>query len=125
MVNKENVKKFVDALRSGDFKQGRRALRSGDSFCCLGVACELYRRATNKGKWVTDAFNPDCFVDDGADINDRNYLDSGASGAVMTKAVYNYFGFPNDNPVLTKAITKRKSGVISHSALFSVFRSVT
>lgn len=35
-------KKWVDALRSGKFKQGRGALRSPDgSFCCLGVADEV------------------------------------------------------------------------------------
>lgn len=30
---------WVDALRSGEYKQGKGALQSGDSFCCLGVAC--------------------------------------------------------------------------------------
>lgn len=43
-TNPGNVRKWVAALRSGDYKQGRSALRtvrsSGDSFCCLGVACE-------------------------------------------------------------------------------------
>src|SRR4051812_12157436 len=32
---------FVIALESGNFKQGRKFLRSDDAFCCLGVACEL------------------------------------------------------------------------------------
>lgn len=34
-------KRWVDALRSGKYKQGRRRLRKGDEHCCLGVLCEL------------------------------------------------------------------------------------
>src|SRR6186997_2457667 len=38
---KEFKKKWVDALMSGDYKQGQMFLYdpSNDSFCCLGVAC--------------------------------------------------------------------------------------
>jgi hypothetical protein len=52
MLNK-NALKWIEALRSGKFKQGKNALRAGDSFCCLGVACELYRKTRKKGfiKW--------------------------------------------------------------------------
>lgn len=40
-------KLFAEALRSGKYKQGRFALKRSDdgetwSYCCLGVACELY-----------------------------------------------------------------------------------
>lgn len=34
--------KWVKALRSGKYKQGRRRLKSLDnSYCCLGVLCEI------------------------------------------------------------------------------------
>ena len=33
--------KWVAALRSGKYQQGRDVLRKGDKFCCLGVACDL------------------------------------------------------------------------------------
>lgn len=39
--------KWVEALRSGKYAQGKRALRTGrdkpenDLFCCLGVLCDL------------------------------------------------------------------------------------
>lgn len=48
--NKENIGKWVQALRSGRFVQGRGKLckietlvdgREEKYFCCLGVACEL------------------------------------------------------------------------------------
>lgn len=41
----KNAKKWVRALRSGKYKQGRHQLRSGDQFCCLGVACDLAVKA--------------------------------------------------------------------------------
>jgi hypothetical protein len=49
----ENARKWVEALRSGEFKQAQRKLRRSDgTFCCLGVACELYRRECGEGEWV-------------------------------------------------------------------------
>lgn len=39
---KAEVKKlWVDALRSGDYKQVEGALRKDDQFCCLGVLCDV------------------------------------------------------------------------------------
>lgn len=40
MANKENIRKWVDALRSGKYKQCTGALTKDGAFCCLGVACE-------------------------------------------------------------------------------------
>lgn len=39
----EVVKRWVAALRSGEYKQHQKALRSHakNSFCCLGVLCDL------------------------------------------------------------------------------------
>lgn len=55
--NRENIRKWVDALRSGEFEQGRSRLRHNDRdrdrYCCLGVACEVYRRETGNGEWLT------------------------------------------------------------------------
>jgi hypothetical protein len=45
-VNPEIRQQWVSALRSGDYAQGRNALRSGDDkFCCLGVLCDLAEKA--------------------------------------------------------------------------------
>ncbi len=33
--------KWVEALRSGKYKQERLTLQSGGGFCCLGVLCAL------------------------------------------------------------------------------------
>lgn len=32
---------WVDALRSGQYKQTTMTLQDGDAFCCLGVACKV------------------------------------------------------------------------------------
>lgn len=36
-------KRWIKALRSGQYKQGKHQLHSGDKFCCLGVACDLFK----------------------------------------------------------------------------------
>jgi len=45
MANKERIQKWVDALLSGKFSQGKNALRTKegnkDLYCCLGVLCEV------------------------------------------------------------------------------------
>lgn len=38
----ENVKKWVNALRSGNFSQTKSKLKDDNGYCCLGIACELY-----------------------------------------------------------------------------------
>lgn len=40
-MNRENATKWVAALRSGDYEQGRSALNYNGRYCCLGVACEV------------------------------------------------------------------------------------
>lgn len=41
----DNAKKWVEALRSGEYKQGKNYLSSDNYFCCLGVACDLYQKS--------------------------------------------------------------------------------
>lgn len=44
-MNKEIKEKWVAALRSGEYKQGKSALKETqdgkDAFCCYGVLCDL------------------------------------------------------------------------------------
>lgn len=41
-MNKQNIKKWVEALESGRYKQGSSYLATIDNeYCCLGVACEV------------------------------------------------------------------------------------
>lgn len=53
-MKKTIMKKWVAALRSGDYTQAQGSLLSknleGDSHCCLGVLCDLAEKA-GKGSW--------------------------------------------------------------------------
>lgn len=41
-MNKEIQDRWVAALRSGEYKQGKyRLQRDDDTYCCLGVLCDL------------------------------------------------------------------------------------
>lgn len=40
-MKKEILERWIAALRSGEYKQGRQQLYNGDGYCCLGVLCEL------------------------------------------------------------------------------------
>lgn len=44
-------KKWLEALRSGEYKQGQSYLHINSKFCCLGVLCDLHRKETNQGDW--------------------------------------------------------------------------
>jgi len=45
--------KWVKALRSGEYTQGRGTLRKNDKFCCLGVLCDLYMKEDTNSSWRT------------------------------------------------------------------------
>jgi hypothetical protein len=55
-MNAEIAQKWVEALTSGEYKQTRRALKSIEGFCCLGVLCEIYKKETGGGQWVGNHF---------------------------------------------------------------------
>ncbi len=40
-MKKEIAEKWVEALRSGRYKQTKKRLHKDDGYCCLGVLCEL------------------------------------------------------------------------------------
>lgn len=68
----KNIKeKWITALRSGNFKQGRGALRSqaedgSERFCCLGVLCEvLEARRGHSGGYLFQS------TDGSLDIRDK------------------------------------------------------
>lgn len=62
-VDRDHVRLWVDALRSGLYEQARGKLSDGDGYCCLGVACEVamangvelrkVRSIEDDGVWVS------------------------------------------------------------------------
>jgi hypothetical protein len=49
-MDAEVKRKWVDALRSGDYEQGMNRLRRGNRYCCLGVLCSV----AIPGEWRRD-----------------------------------------------------------------------
>lgn len=58
----EIKEKWLTALRSDEYKQARNQLKVGDSFCCLGVLCDIYAREVGE-KWY----------DESGDLNDHQF----------------------------------------------------
>lgn len=51
-MNEEMKAEWLNALRSGNYKQGEQKLRDYDHYCCLGVLCDLFPQ----GEWDGDEF---------------------------------------------------------------------
>lgn len=49
--------KWLTALRSGEYKQGQNFLhaRSDNSWCCLGVLCDLHKKETGS-QWLDEEY---------------------------------------------------------------------
>lgn len=43
-MNKRIKKKWLKALRSGEYTQTRGVLHNDNGFCCLGVLCDIYAK---------------------------------------------------------------------------------
>lgn len=50
-MNAQIKARWIEALRSGNYQQGKGHLRTGDAYCCLGVLCDLHARETGQ-RWV-------------------------------------------------------------------------
>lgn len=47
-MNKEIKEKWITALKSGEYKQGKGTLNANEEFCCLGVLADLYLKEKNR-----------------------------------------------------------------------------
>lgn len=78
---------WLEALRSGEYKQGTGYLRRGDKFCCLGVLCNL----------AVEAGAPKVEEDLLPDKNVSTY--SGAE-SVLPSSVMEWAGLKDSDPTL-------------------------
>lgn len=82
-MNAKIKRAWIRALRSGKYKQGRGFLRQGRrpfKYCCLGVLCDLYAKAT-KTSW---------------DADDRLR----GAGVALPRQVENWAGLEDGDPLL-------------------------
>jgi hypothetical protein len=90
-VDKGRVQELVDALRSGDYEQGRSQLRFADKFCCLGVACDVAAKH-GLGEWQESMPSSRVFTFVGDDRSD----------SVLPFFVRDWYGFKDRNPALVE-----------------------
>ena len=92
-MNPEIKKRWIDALKSGDYKQGTESLCCNDSFCCLGVLCDLYIQDTKNGEWFSYS------VDEYKDTYEtkfaiRNEESNIIEGEILPSIVADWAGIP-------------------------------
>lgn len=55
MTMTPELETWLTALESGEWTQARQQLRVGHKYCCLGVACELYRPTNPDSDWTSES----------------------------------------------------------------------
>lgn len=78
-----NQRRWIKALRSGRYKQGKHVLRRGEKHCCLGVGCRIFRlrgSVTIGGKWRYED-EPD--TNEGAPVKLQRLLAIRGSAALL------------------------------------------
>ena len=96
-MKKTVMKKWIKALRSGKFKQGKGQLKQTNpqgkvNHCCLGVLCELYNEEMikNKKKKLKEAIESYGFGE-----KEMTYSFDGRGG-LLPKKVMNWSGVSTD-----------------------------
>lgn len=92
-MNQEVKQAWLQALRSGEYKQGNGNLHKGDAFCCLGVLCDIAAKQ-GIGKWMyEDEPWPATFIETTIDDDITN-----SDTAVPTTSVLLWSGLSDPNP---------------------------
>lgn len=92
--NKSRIRLWIKALRSGKFKRTAGRLRgNGNRRCCLGVACDVFAKATGRGRWAAEVAGAGFAV--GYDY----------SSSAMPGAVRCWFGLTDSNPDIYEAVS--------------------
>lgn len=129
MIN-ENAKKWVEALRSGKYKQGYGCLaaihtdlegKKTEEYCCLGVACEVA---------IENGLKIETFVTKGAFHEYKAYGHKEES-SVLPHQVIQWLGmasangsyFPDENADLTTLIEKNDGRHNSFDAIANIIES--
>ena len=88
----ENAKKWVAALRSGEYRQCKSRLHRQDEYCCLGVAEELRLNSVGES-WVAHPELADEFVVPGW----TGEHDEEPGYAVLSKETQDWLGLASDH----------------------------
>ena len=107
MKMKADVKKrWVEALRSGRYRQAPGKLTDGKGHCCLGVLCDLARRE-GVIKWQVGQFNDWRAIAPG---------DEYGEASVLPPAVQKWAGLDDNNPIIAMTPTDFPAGITAANA---------
>lgn len=101
------LKKLSEALRSGKYSQTTQLLRRGDSFCCLGVACDLHVKSTKHNQWRHPGTTSDVYMF-GADLYS------------IPKSIQDYYGFNSNVGTYIKAPQAVENFIVPGRTLISL-----
>jgi hypothetical protein len=93
-MNPEVKAKWLAALRSRKYKQGKDTLHAGDRFCCLGVLCDI----SDLGIWDLPGTSEELLSDG------RDYKVTGNPGGATKFSVYKWAGLNMHDSLHRKAI---------------------
>lgn len=88
-MNREIRDRWIAALRSGKYQQGKYSLRRDERYCCLGVLCEL---AVQDG--IIERYDP--LNDHVYDFGDEN----GSSNGALPPTVVRWAGLHDSIPLV-------------------------
>lgn len=89
--NKENIRKWVNALRSGEYKQTTGLLHNDYGYCCLGVLCDVS---------IKNGLDVECY----STVNDSDEpcIAYGDSWSQLPEEVVDWAGLEQPNPMLVE-----------------------
>ena len=102
-----NQKKWLAALRSGDYAQTRESLQDTNGFCCLGVACDI----SGVGSWSEDTVDfSDDYTFQGTNSDVANNNDLADTGVDDWLGLNTPDGDPKDGSELYSLVVYNDSG---------------
>jgi hypothetical protein len=101
-MNEAIKERWLAALRSGKYKQGRGKLKTvDDEYCCLGVLCELAVEDGVIGSFISP-YETSVWVYSPGDVEHPD-----TESGVLPKQVAEWAGIPSSNPYVS--ITKEEA----------------
>jgi hypothetical protein len=95
-MNPEVKAKWVSALRSGKYQQGKHLLRPTENqFCCLGVLCDIAQQEM-KGVWEDSEEHAGYYF-----LYDNSWGDKSSEDSELPFQVMEWAELMNENPKVT------------------------
>ncbi len=107
-MNPEVKQKWIAALRSNKYPQGKTALKSNGEFCCLGVLCDLHAQETG-AEWEHEILEEEGHKEMGYYLGSRDYC---------PPKVVKWAGLQDSDPKIKSKVDPRLSFLNDNGATF-------